>query len=126
RRYPIACGQRDELVALPIEERVRGDEERTGLLLSHGCKRCVELAFVTGPKDRHFLPERMGSRLCGSHLDVAVQILRIHEISDGGRLEHEREKTGEDGPLFALQTPQRRYFAVLHGVHPGRAVLRDM
>src|SRR5262249_13356329 len=30
----------------------------------------------------------MGSRLCGSHLDVAVQIVRIHEIS-GGSLRHE-------------------------------------
>src|SRR5215831_1001280 len=85
----MVCCQRDELVAPPIEERVRGDDERTGLLSSHGSKRCVDLVFVAGPKDRHFLPERTGSRLCGFHLGVAVQIGRIHEISDGGSLRHE-------------------------------------
>src|SRR5262245_32793353 len=77
----MVCCQRDELVAPPIEERVRGDDERTGLLSSHGSKRCFDLVFAAGPKDRHFLPERTGSRLCGSHLGVAVQIGRIHEIS---------------------------------------------
>src|SRR5215831_380108 len=85
----MACCSRGELAAPRIEEWVRGDDERTDFLLSHGCERCIELGFVAGPKDKHFLPERTGSRLCGAHFDFAAWMVWIHEISDGGSLRHE-------------------------------------
>src|SRR6516164_3865286 len=85
----MACCQRGEFTAPRPVERVRGDDERIGLLLNHGCERCIKLAFVAGPKDRHFLPERTGSRLCGAHFDLAAWMVWIHEISDGGSLRHE-------------------------------------
>src|SRR5215471_2594041 len=85
----MACCQRGELAASQKEERVRGDDERAGFLLSHGCQRCVELAFVARLKNKHFPPERTGSRLCGLHFDFAARMVWIHEISDGGRLRNE-------------------------------------
>src|SRR6516165_12713886 len=84
----MACCQRGELVASQKEERVRGDDERAGFLLSHGCQRCVELAFVARLKNKHFPPERTGSRLCGLHFDFAARMVWIHEITDDASLRH--------------------------------------
>src|SRR6516165_3666952 len=85
----MACCQRSELAAPRIEERIRSNNERAGLPLSHGCKRCVDLAFVTGAKDRHFLPQRTSGCLRGAHFDFAARMVWIHEISNDGSLRNE-------------------------------------
>src|SRR6266852_7575227 len=58
-------------------------------MLSHGCECDLELAFVAGAENVHLQPEGLGRRLRGSHLDFAVRIVWIHEISDGDNLWHE-------------------------------------
>src|SRR5262249_33704390 len=105
----------------------RGDDERTSLLLSHGCERCIELAFVAGPNDKNFLPERMDSHLRGLHFDFAARMVWIHEISDSGSLRNElmdqlhslshrcRTKYGETGDIAAWPT-EIRHQALADGV----------
>src|SRR5262249_61824470 len=97
----MACCQRDNLVAPVKEKRIGGTDKRADSLLHHACKCCVKLAFAAGTKDNNLSPERGGRRLCGSHFEITVRIVWVHEKGDDGALRHkgmqQREALGQRG-----------------------------
>ena len=98
----------------PIKEkRIGGTEKRADSLLHYTCKYRVKLTFSTGIKDNNLSSERGSCRLCGSHFDITVWIIWIHEKSDDAGLRHEvmqqlqslgercRTKYGDTGSITA-------------------------
>ena len=89
RRYPMACCQRDNLIAPIKEKRIGGTEKRSDSLLHHTCECSVKLAFAACIKNNNFPSERGGCRLRGCHFNTTVRIVWIHKKSDDGVLRRE-------------------------------------
>ena len=76
------------MVAPVKKKRIGGTEKRADLLLNHACKCCIKLAFAAGTKDNNLFSERGGCLLCGSHFEITVRVVWIHEKSDADALRH--------------------------------------
>src|SRR5262245_51151285 len=73
RRNGMARCQRNDLIALAAEERVRADQERSGAGLSYGCERHVDLAFSIRAQDAHLLPEVASGILNTPQLSLKIR-----------------------------------------------------
>ena len=79
----MACGQRQELFAPAVEERVVADEKRAGVLLDKGGEGGVEFVFGAGLQDMELQPLSRAPLPATSLIMRSVaKSVRVHEQGD--------------------------------------------